>query len=134
LMKTVVALVAGAMLLALYYIESVEDNRPLPSEYTQGPEALAWLRKSNNESALASNRFLQTHNAASFVKQLYSAGAERVIVPLTSITDDCVEVYADALVVTLPADPGKRERVWKLCAAELKREGAKPGGVPEDNH
>jgi hypothetical protein len=50
----------------------------------------------------------------------------RVIVPDACITNDGVEIYADALVVTLPADPAKRAGVWRLCAAELAREGARP--------
>lgn len=132
-MKTVVGLVAGAMLPAIYFVEGIEENQALPAEYAQGPEALSWLRKSKNESALASNRFLQTHNAVRFVQQLYSAGAERVVVPLASISDDGVEIYADALVVTLPADAVKRERVWKLCAQELNREGGKPAGAPDED-
>jgi hypothetical protein len=43
------------------------------------------------------------------------------------ITKDDVEVYADSLVVTLPDDPAKRERVWKICADELRRQGWNPG-------
>jgi hypothetical protein len=99
-----------------------------------GPEALKWLRSSVNESALASNRFGETENAVRFVKQLYAAGATRVIVPQESITDDDVEVYADALVVTLPMDEAKRERVWKLCAAEIERETGESAGSPEGSH
>jgi len=125
-MKTVGALVAGAMLLAIYYVEGIEENRGLSAEYTQGPEALSWLRKSRNESALASNRFLETRNAIRFVQQLYSAGAVRVIVPAATIQNDGEETYADALVVTLPTDPAKRQSVWKLCEQELRREGWKP--------
>jgi hypothetical protein len=123
-MKIVGGLVAGALLLGLLYVEMPESGDPgLPAEYTHGPEALKWLLASENESALASNRFLETPNAIAFVRELYRAGAKRVIVPQESITDDGVEIYADALVVTLPDDAGKRQRVWKLRAAELKREG-----------
>ncbi len=125
-MKTIGGLVAGAMLLAIYYVEGIEENHALPAEYTQGPEALSWLRKNHNESALASNRFLETRNAIRFVQQLYGAGAQRVIVPAATIQNDGEETYADALVVTLPADPAKRQSVWKLCAQELRREGGKP--------
>jgi hypothetical protein len=134
--KLVVGLVAGAMLLGIIYLEreSASDG-PLPAEYSVGPEALKYLRESKNESALASNRFGATENAARFVRQLYAAGARRVIVPQESITDDGVEVYADSLVVTLPADDARRQRVWKLCADELEREtGEKGGATPADSH
>lgn len=125
--KLIVALVAGAALLGLTCYEMTgQASGPLPDEYKQGFEALSWLRASENESALASNRFLETPNAVRFVEQLYRAGARRVIVPRPVITDDGVEIYADGLVVTLPTDAGKRERVWKICAEELRREGANP--------
>ncbi|MBI2823155.1 MAG: hypothetical protein HYX69_00530 [Planctomycetia bacterium] len=129
--RIIVGLVAGVALLGIYYLESIENApRPLPAEYTQGPEALGWLRKSKNESALASNRFGETQNAVRFVQQLYSAGAANVIVPMAAIQNDGVEIYADSLVVTLPTDPAKRDRVWKLCAQELRREGDKVADKP----
>ena len=131
--RILVGLVAGALLLGLYYLEEGEENRALPPEYSQGPEALKWLRASDNESALASNRFGETRDAIHFVQQLYSAGAARVIVPLGAIQKDDVETYADSLVVTLPSDPAKRQRVWSLCARELEREGEKAGDSPGDN-
>jgi hypothetical protein len=95
-----------------------------------GPEALAWLQGNKNESALASNRFLETANAVKFVKALYAAGATKVVVPKDSINSDADNVsfeggpYADALVVTLPTDDaGAREAVVQMCRAELRREG-----------
>jgi hypothetical protein len=125
--RIIAGLIAGVALLGLCYIEGIEENKELPAEYTQGPEALKWLRKNDSDSALASNRFGETRNAIQFVQQLYSAGATRVIIPLPAIQKDDVETYADSLVVTLPSDPTKRDRVWKLCVEELKREGVKPG-------
>lgn len=94
-----------------------------------GPEALAWLTANQNESALASNRFLGTENAVAFVKSLYDAGAVKVVVPKDTIADDPDTVegeggpYADALVVTVPSDPARREAVVRICRAELRREG-----------
>ncbi len=95
-----------------------------------GPEALAWLKGNKNESALASNRFLETENAVKFVKALYAAGATKVVVPKDAINSDEEMVsgdggpYADALVVTLPTDDaGAREAVVQMCRAELRREG-----------
>ncbi|MGD9723990.1 MAG: hypothetical protein AB7O59_21540 [Pirellulales bacterium] len=132
-MKTAVGLIAGVLLLGLYYIEYAEEHQELPAEYTQGPEARSWLRKNNSESALASNRFGETQNAQRFVQQLYSAGAKRVIVPLGTIQDDGEEVYADSLLVTLPEDPAARRRVWTLCVRELERMGESPTGEPDDD-
>jgi len=129
-----VGLFAAALLLGLTYVEGIEENYELPAEYTQGPEALNWLRKNESESALASNRFGETPNAVHFVEQLYSAGAARVIVPLSAIQSDEVETYADAIVVSLPSDPTKRDRVWKLCADELKRSGDNPADTPALDH
>lgn len=95
-----------------------------------GPEALAWLKGNKNESALASNRFLETENAVKFVKALYAAGATKVVVPKDAINSDEEMVsgdggpYADALVVTLPTDnAAAREAVVQMCRAELRREG-----------
>ena len=132
--KLVVALVAGAALLGITCYEMAgEAGGPLPDEYKQGPEALSWLRASENESALASNRFYETADAQKFVEQLYRAGARRVIVPRPTITDDGVEVYADGLVVTLPTDPARRQRVWELCAQELRRVGERPTANPTED-
>lgn len=132
--RVIVGLVAGVLLLGLYYVESVEEKHVLPTEYKQGPEAKKWLRQNDSESALASNRFGETRDALQFVQQLYAAGAVRVIVPQASIRKDDIETYADSLVVTLPSDPAKRERVWKLCAQELRREGENPGDSASEDH
>jgi hypothetical protein len=134
-LKIIVGLVAGVLLVGvIFYEETLDDDYRLPESATEGPEARAWLRKSQNESALASNRFPETRDALAFVQELYRAGAVKVIVPHDSITDDGVEVYADALVVTLPDDPAKRQRVWKLCARELEREGDKPPPSTDEKH
>jgi len=134
--KLAIGLVAGALLIGTYYVEDLfESGGPLPAEYLEGPEARIWLHSSDNESALASNRFLETRNALRFVQELYEAGADRVIVPRPSIADDGEEKYADSLVVFLPTtDAARRERVWKLCAQELKREGGEAGEIPADGH
>jgi hypothetical protein len=130
-----VGLVAGLLLIGIFYYEHEAGSEgTLPAEYTTGPEALKFLRESDNESALASNRFGETDNAVRFVKQLYAAGAVRVIVPQESITKDDVEIYADALVVTLPADNVKRDRVWKLCAPEIERETGERADSPDEDH
>jgi hypothetical protein len=102
-MKIFAGLIAAVLLVGLYWLEQREENAPLPAEYAQGPEARSWLRKSQNESALASNRFGETRDALQFVEQLYRAGAKRVAVPMAAIQTDDTETYADSLVVTLPA-------------------------------
>jgi hypothetical protein len=134
-LKIITGLVAGVLLLGvIFYEQTLDDDYKLPESATQGPEALAWLRKSQNESALASNRFPDTRDALSFVQELYRAGAVKVVVPNDSITDDGVEIYADSLVVTLPDDPAKRQRVWKLCAAEIARLGERPPETTDEKH
>lgn len=125
--KLAIGLTAGVLLLGTYYLEDAwEKGVELPKEYTEGPEALVWLKKNRGESALASNRFGETQNATRFVRQLYDAGALRVVVPEASITKDDVETYSDSLVVTLPADSARRERVWRICAEEIRRAGFDP--------
>jgi hypothetical protein len=101
----------------------VGDSSATEEVNLSGPEARNWLKGNESESALASNRFGTTDEALRFVNSLYRAGAKRVVVPSDTIDDDGVERYADALVVTLPADPQKRERVRNLCFEELAREG-----------
>lgn len=133
--RFIVGLLAGALLLGTYVFEFalVPDGQPLPRDYFQGPEALSWLRKNENESALASNRFMETENAVRFVKKLYDAGAERVLIPEDAITDDGVESYADSLVVTLPDDADRRQRVLDVCTPELLRQGGDPDELGAEN-
>jgi hypothetical protein len=131
--RLVIGLVAGVLLLGLTFYEEFEERYELPAEYSQGPEALNWLRENESESALASNRFGETQNAVEFVERLYKAGAARVIIPLASIQSDDVEAYADAVVVSLPSDSAKRDRVWQLCAEELRRIGEYPGDSPDED-
>ncbi|HEV3021940.1 MAG TPA: hypothetical protein VGX76_05715 [Pirellulales bacterium] len=130
-----IGVVAGALLLGVYYVEGVldSDDAAKVSAMT-GPEALTWLRESKDESALASNRFPTTQDAIRFVRQLYDKGALRVIVPDETIRDDGVEIYADALVVTLPSEQPKRDAVWKMCAQEIKRQGEKAGDRAAESH
>jgi hypothetical protein len=103
-----------------------------------GPEALRWLKDNRNESALASNRFGPTENAVRFVQSLYNAGALRVVVPRANITDDEDTLkweggpYADAVVVELPKDSTRREKVWSICAREIRREGFDPEDGADD--
>lgn len=128
--RYIVGMLAAALLLGTYLFEFalVPGAQPLPGDYFHGPEALSWLRANGNESALASNRFLETENAVRFVKQLYAAGATEVLVPDDAIVPEGDQEYADALVVKLPDDETERQRVLDVCAPELAREG---GSVDE---
>lgn len=133
--KYVVGILAAALLVGTYVAEFAIDSGegPAPRDYFQGPEALAWLRANESESALASNRFQETGNAVRFVKKLYDAGAEKVLIPQDSIHADEYETYADALVVTLPDDPERRARVLELCAPEIARQGGSPDELAGEN-
>jgi hypothetical protein len=130
----VIGIVAGFLLLGTYYVEEVLDSKDAEViRAMDGPEALTWLKQNKSESALASNRFPTTPDAIRFVKLLYDKGALRVIVPEDVIRNDDVEVYADALVVTLSSDPSRRDAVWRICAPEIERQGGKPAaGAAED--
>lgn len=129
--RQIMGMLAAALLLGAFLFEFalVPAAQPLPSDYFSGPEALAWLRGNENESALASNRFLETGNAIRFVNELYSAGATEVIVPDDAIVPDGELKYADALVVKLPDDGTQRRRVLDVCAPEMARQGASPEEV-----
>jgi hypothetical protein len=133
--RLAVGLVAGVLLLGVIYYEAKLDeaDRVAVATAAEGPEARSWLRGNNSESALASNRFGETRDALIFVQDLYRAGAERVVVPKDAIQSDGEEAYADAIVVTLPSDTAKRERVWKLCARELERLGEDPPSSPDSD-
>jgi hypothetical protein len=90
------------------------------------PEARQWLRNNPREGPLASNRFEDTRDALAFVDALYEAGAVRVVVD--AINDDKIEMAeggpsAEALIVRLPNDPDKRNRLLGIASAESAREG-----------
>ncbi len=133
--RYVIGILAAALLLGTYVAEFGMDSGggPAPKDYFQGPEALGWLRANESESALASNRFMETSQAVQFVKKLYAAGAEKVLVPADSIRSDEVETYADALVVTLPEDAELRTKVLELCAPELISQGGSPDELASEN-
>jgi hypothetical protein len=87
----------------------------------EGPEARAWLRGNRNPSALAANHFTSTQAARAFVEELHVLGADRVIVPETSIQDEGDQgPYADALVVFPSTVAGVREALVRRCARELE--------------
>ena len=133
--RYVIGVLAAALLVGTYVAEFAIDSGggAMPRDYFQGPEALGWLRTNDSESALASNRFQDTSNAVRFVKKLYDAGAEHVLIPQDSIRSDEHESYADAMVVTLPADPDRRARVLEICAPEMARQGGSVDELGSEN-
>ena len=83
--------------------------------YEQGPEALAWLRATHNDSALATIRFSTTGNAITFVEQLYAAGATDVRIDnIMMLPNHRWTPYADTLIVDLPDDDRKRHELLEL--------------------
>jgi len=97
-----------------------EDARHLAMLETQ-PEAREWIRNNGREGPLASNRFEGKEDALAFVNALYEAGAVKVVVD--GIIDDKYELadggpYAESLIVRLPPDPGKRQRLMKIVDSE----------------
>jgi hypothetical protein len=137
-----------SLILRLSIVASACTTGCLPEEFMaettssaedfDGPEALNWLKNNRNESALASNRFGPTENAVRFVQGLYNAGALRVVIPRANITDDEDTQkweggpYADAVVVELPQNSGRRGKVWEICAREIRREGFDPADGADD--
>ncbi|HUT28610.1 MAG TPA: hypothetical protein VMX13_02375 [Sedimentisphaerales bacterium] len=90
-------------------------------------EARQWLRTNKNVSPLASNRFGTKEKAVAFVEQLYEAGAETVYV--TNIQKEDWRIkdeggpYADAVIVVLPEDKEKRQKLFEICRVEAEKEG-----------
>ena len=92
--------------------------------------ARSWLASNKNDSALATNRFDTTANAAAFVERLFSLGAVEVYVgdPMDEQGRIAREggPYADTVIVKLPNDPDMRRTLFKLFATEARREGFTP--------
>lgn len=90
-------------------------------------EALEWLKSNNNPSALATNRFGETVNAIKFVEKLYELGALEVNV--IGILDERERVedeggpYASSLIVELPQDNEKRNKIIEFYKKEMEEQG-----------
>ncbi|MBU8878881.1 hypothetical protein BGM26_07765 [Bacillus sp. FJAT-29790] len=101
-------------------------------------EALEWLNNNNNPSALASNRFGETVNAIKFVEKLYELGAIKVNV--IGILDEAERIedeggpYATSLIVDLPQDKEKRNKIIAFYKKEMEEQGIEEGeGILECN-
>jgi hypothetical protein len=100
--------------------------------YEQGPEALAWLRATHNEGALATNRFSTTADAITFVEQLYAAGATDVWIDnIMMLPNHRWTPYADTLIVDLPDDGRKRHELLELIGHVGRPD--EDGGEPPPN-
>ncbi|WP_028390843.1 hypothetical protein [Bacillus cihuensis] len=89
-------------------------------------EALEWLKSNNNSSALASDRFGETVNAIKFVEKLYELGVSKVNV--IGIQDEPERIedeggpYATSLIVDLPKDNEKRNKIIEFYKKEMKEQ------------
>jgi len=98
-------------------------------------EALEWLKSNNNPSALSSNRFGETINAIEFVEKLYELGAIKVSV--VGILDEPERVeeeggpYASTLIVELPTDINKREKIIEIYNKEIDENDLNDGEESE---
>lgn len=94
-------------------------------------EALEWLKNNNNPSALASDRFGETANAIKFVEKLYELGAKKINV--IGIMDEPERVqeeggaYASTLLVEIPNDAEKREKILEVYNKEIEENGLNEG-------
>ena len=99
------------------------------------PDAREWIQNNGREGPLASNRFEGKEDALAFVEALYEAGAVKVVVD--AINDDEIEAaeggpYAESLLVRLPSDPEKRERIFAIVDAESKKVGEQVADVGKE--
>jgi hypothetical protein len=113
-----------AIIIAMPFFKSNEEIK----KHYAGPEALQWLKNNKNPYAFASNHFQPTQAAIIFVEKLYSAGAEAVIISNECIYSEPDRIkgeggpYADGMVVKLPKDKTKRNKILNLCNDEVDPE------------
>lgn len=107
---------------ASVYLIMNSDNTPSFLGKEKYYEAKQWLAENKNQNAFASNRFLGTANAVRFVDSLYDAGAEKVYVLEPQEDADTIRdeggPYGDTLVVIMPSDFWKRNRILKIKGKE----------------
>jgi hypothetical protein len=102
-----------------------------PTDYNAQYEALDWLSQNDSVSALAGNRFYTTGEAIDFVKSLYSAGADTVwvtgIVEEASPDGEKSGPYADTLIVKLPEDTARQDKIKAIYQREVQTFGCNEG-------
>lgn len=107
------------------YLPTPPDAADLLPADVRDPEARGWLTEGHG--TLCGNRFANAAEELELVDALYAAGAERVSVPYENIQPDPVDGdSADALRVTLPADPTRRRAVLAIVNDEARAEGRSP--------
>ena len=99
-----------------------EEYTEVEDPYSKFYEALDWLQSNKNPHAFTSNRFESTEEAIKFVKRLYAAGAVKVFVTDVMEDPDIVKEeggpYADTLLVEMPDDKGKRQKLLDIYNEE----------------
>lgn len=85
-------------------------------------DARAWLARNGGEAtAHWLGCFKRESDAAQFVRQLYHAGAAKVIAP-DIYGNKAGDQFADCLLVRLPKNPAKRKAVRRVCAQLRRRD------------
>jgi hypothetical protein len=92
-------------------------------------EARTWLDAESRPNSRSLAKFATTKSALKFVEQLYAAGAVSVIVATIS-ADKRKKLYADWLLVQLPAVKTKRAALRKICREFCLRRGG--AALPEN--
>jgi hypothetical protein len=106
--------------------------------FVKKAEALNWLKSNHNPTALASNRFAETVHAIQFVEKLYELGAVRVsvidILDEPERFEDEGGPYARSLLVDLPLDNERRNKIIEFYKKEMEEQGIGEGeGILEWN-
>jgi hypothetical protein len=85
-------------------------------------EARAWLNAELRPKSRSLAKFATTKAALKFVEQLYAAGADTVIVAAI-YAGQRKKLFADWLLVQLPAAKSKRNSLRKICQAFCRKRG-----------
>ncbi len=116
--------------------DTINDSRPENSDHTyfvakllrsrRKAEALRWLLGSQPARRRALGRFKGAKPSANLVRELYAAGAVKVIA-VEIKSKPTGSQWTEKLVMELPSDAKLRESIFLWC----KRQGAKAGYSPE---
>lgn len=85
-------------------------------------EARAWLKAELRPQSRSLAKFPTTNAALKFVEELYSAGAVAIIIAAI-YAGQRNKLFADWLLVQLPAEKSKRNSLRKICQAFCRRRG-----------
>lgn len=126
--RTIITTISIVILIVIIKVTYFKKEKEVSmNEISKSYEALEWLKGNNNPSALSSNRFGNTLNAIEFVDKLYDLGAVKVSVGGIFDEPERIEEeggpYATSLMVELPNNPEKREKVIELYNKEAEELG-----------